>query len=148
LRLIDGVARYADWGQPSQELQVTFTPPATGWYRLTLKYANTNGPINTGITAAVKTVTVRCGGEAEQSASVAMPHSGAAGSWEFSTGAFFQARGSDPCALLVGDGFNMSYLTHFARYTGGRGGAAGAFNRAEVAAAQIDLIRSTLSSAP
>jgi hypothetical protein len=147
-RVVDGVSLYADWGQPSQELHVTFTPRATGWYRFTLKYANANGPINTGITAAVKTVSVHCGGEAEQLGSVAMPHLGAAGSWGFSTGFFFQARSSDPCAFLVGDGFNMSYLTHFARYTGGRGGASGALNRADVAAAQIDLIRSMLSPAP
>jgi hypothetical protein len=145
-RVIDGVARYTDWGLPSQELRMTFTPRASGWYRFALKYANANGPINTGITAAVKTVTVRCGSETEQLGSVAMPHLGDASPWGFSTGFFFQASSNDACELRVEDGLNMSYLAHFARYTGGRGGAAGALNRADVAAAQIDLIRSGLPS--
>jgi hypothetical protein len=140
-RVIDGVARFVDWGQPSQELRSTFAPPAPGWYRFALKYSNTHGPINTGITAAVKTVTARCGSEAEQLGSVVMPHLGEAGSWGFSTGFIFEA-GKDACELSVGDGFNMSYLSHFARYTGGQGGMSGALNRADIAAAQIDLIRS------
>ena len=146
LRVIDGVARYADWGLPSQELRTTFTARASGWYRFTLKYANANGPINTGITAAVKTVAVRCGTEAEQLGSVAMPHLGEANPWGFSSGFFFKAGSNDACEVRVGDGFNMSYLAHFAHYTGGRGGASGALNRADVAAAQIDLIRSGLPS--
>jgi hypothetical protein len=146
LRVIDGVARYADWGLPSQELRTTFTARASGWYRFTLKYANANGPINTGITAAVKSVTVRCGSEAEQLGSVAMPHLGESSPWGFSSGFFFKAGSNDACEVRVGDGFNMSYLAHFAHYTGGWGGASGALNRADVAAAQIDLIRSGLPS--
>ena len=142
LRVIDGVARYADWGLPSQELRSTFTPRASGWYRFALQYANANGPINTGVTAAVKTVTARCGSEAEQFGSVAMPHQGEAASWGFSTGFFFKAGSNDACELRVGDGFNMSYLAHFARYTGGHGGTSGALNRADVAAARIEPIRS------
>jgi hypothetical protein len=63
------------------------------------------------------------------------------GSWGFSTGFFFKARAKDACELRVADGFNMSYLNHFARYSGGQGGRSGALNRADIAAAQIDLIR-------
>jgi hypothetical protein len=143
VHLVDGVARYVDWGLPSQELHATFTPSATGWYRFALKYANTNGPINTGITAAVKSVTARCGSEAEQFGGIAMPHQGEAASWRLSTGFFFKANANDACELRVGDGVNMSYLMHFERYTGGSGGASGALNRADVAAARIELIRST-----
>jgi hypothetical protein len=140
-QVIDGVARYADWGSPSQELRSSFTPRASGWYRFALKYANFHGPINTGITAAVKKVTARCGSEAEQSGSVAMPHLGEAGSWGLSTGFFFKASGNTACELRVRDGFNMSYLESFARYTGGQGGQSGPLNRADIAsAAQIDLI--------
>ena len=141
-RIIDGVARYADWGAPSQELRSKFTAGASGWYRFELKFANTHGPINTGITAAVKTVTARCGGDAEQWGSVVMPQTAQAGSWGFSTGFFFKARAKDACELRVSDGFNMSYLNHFARYSGGQDGRSGALNRADIAAAQIDLIRS------
>jgi hypothetical protein len=141
-RIIDAIARFVDWGRPTQELRSQFLPRASGWYRLTLKYANTHGPINTGITAAVKTVTARCGGEADQVGSVAMPHLGELNSWGFSTGFFFQASGGEGCELRIGDGFNMSYLSHFARYTGGQGGVSGVLNRGDIAAARVELIRS------
>ncbi|MDP9089756.1 MAG: DUF4968 domain-containing protein [Pseudomonadota bacterium] len=139
-RALDGVARYVDWGLPSQELRSSFAPSASGWYRVALKYANFHGPINTGITAAVKTVTARCGSEAEQTGSVAMPHLAEAGSWGLSTGFFFKASGNAACELRIRDGVNMSYLSHFARYTGGEGGQTGALNRADIATAQIDRI--------
>ena len=70
-----------------------------------------------------------------------MPHVGDARPWGFSTGFFFKARAEDACELSVADGFNMSYLESFARYTGGQGGKSGALNRADIAAAQVDLIR-------
>jgi hypothetical protein len=140
VRVIDGVAQYEDWGLPSQELRSNFTPRTSGWYRFELKYANAQGPINTGITAAVKTVETRCAGDAEQSGSVVMPHRGDASPWGYSTGFFFKARAGAACELRVADGFNMSYLESFARYTGGRGGESGALNRADIAAAQIELM--------
>jgi hypothetical protein len=142
VRLIDGTARYVDWGMPSQELHSMFTPRATGWYRFALQYANTNGPINTGITAAVKSVTARCGSEADQIGSVAMPQQDDAAAWRFSTGFLFKANANGACELRVADGFNMSYLAHFERYTAGNGGRSGALNRADIAAARIELIRS------
>jgi alpha-glucosidase len=141
VRVIDGIAQYRDWGLPSQDLRSRFTPRASGWYRFELKYANAHGPINTGVTAAVKSVTARCGGDAEQSGSVVMPHLDAR-SWGYSSGFFFNARAETECELRIADGFNMSYLSHFARYTGGRGGESGALNRADIAAAKIELIRS------
>jgi hypothetical protein len=139
--VIDGVAHYADWGLPMQQLRSNFTAGASGWYRFDLKYANSHGPINTGITAAVKSVTARCAGGAEQSGSVVMPQMAQPGSWGRSTGFFFQARAADTCEINVSDGFNMSYLGSFARYTGGQGGRSGALNRADIAAAQIEFIR-------
>jgi alpha-glucosidase len=139
--VVEGVAQYVDWGFPAQELRSSFTAPVSGWYRFELKYANAHGPINTGVTAAVKAMTARCGGDAEQSGSVVMPHTAPAGSWGFSTGFFFKAQAGDACELKVADGFNMSYLESFAHYTAGEGGRSGALNRAAIAAAQIELIR-------
>ncbi|HME40279.1 MAG TPA: hypothetical protein VKG63_15090 [Steroidobacteraceae bacterium] len=138
---VDGVVRYPDWGLPSSELRASFTPRASAWFRFELKYSNTHGPINTGITAVVKTVTAHCAGEGEQLGAVVMPHTVEAGRWGYSTGFFFKARAQRVCELRVADGFNMSYLESFARYTGGLGGESGALNRADIAAAQIDLIR-------
>jgi alpha-glucosidase len=140
MRVVDGVAQYKNWGLPTSELRSNFTPRASGWYRFELKYANMQGPINTGITAAVKSIAARCGGEAEQSGGIVMPHTVGLGSWSYSTGFFFKARAEAPCELRIADGFNMSYLESFARYTSGRGGESGALNRADIAAAQIDML--------
>jgi hypothetical protein len=137
---VEGVARYQDWGLPAQELRATFIAHAAGSYRIELKYANAHGPINTGITAAVKAVTARCAGDAPQSGSLVMPHLDSSVPWGFSSGFHFKASAETACELRIADGFNMSYLSHFARYTGGQGGAAGVLNRADIAAARIELI--------
>jgi hypothetical protein len=138
-RVVEGVTQHPDWGLPSQQLRAQFAPPTTGWYRWVLEYSNPHGPVNTGITAAVKTLSARCTGSPEQSGSVVMPQMGDA-RWSLSTGFMFQASAGAACELRVGDGVNMSYFEHFARYTGGQGGKTGALNRADIAQAQIDLI--------
>lgn len=139
-RVVEGVVQHPDWGSPSQQLRGEFLPPAAGWYRFVLEYSNPHGPINTGITAAVKTVSAECDGGAEQSGSVVMPQMGDA-RWNLSTGFMFEAAAQARCELRVSDGVNMSYLEHFARYTGGEGGESGALNRADIGQARIDLIR-------
>jgi hypothetical protein len=138
-RVVEGVTQHPDWGLLSQELRAQFAPTATGWYRLVLEYSNPHGPINTGITAAVKTVSAQCTGGPEQSGSVVMPQMGDA-RWNLSTGFMFEASAGAACELRVGDGVNMSYFEHFARYTGGQGGKSGALNRADIGRARIDLI--------
>ena len=102
--------------------------PRDGKYRAHFRYRNANGPINTGITAAVKTVVVDCGGD-RQTATVVMPHSeGRADSTAFT----FNAKRAKVCTFTLEDGTNMSDLAHFANYTGGKGGASGPLNAADV----------------
>ena len=102
--------------------------PRDGRWRAVLRYANANGPINTGITAAVKTLVLQCDGQPRQSATVVLPHREGEGD---STIATFAVRADVPCRFTLEDGFNMSYLSHFANYTGGRGGESGPLNAAE-----------------
>lgn len=131
---------YLDWGAPAERLVLSFTPAASGWHRLVLRYGNASGPVNTGITAAVKRVSVSCAGNrTAASGAIVMPHL-PEGTFGHSTGFAFEARRSRPCRIVISDGFNMSYLDHFTLYTGGRGGRDGARNRADVAGAQIDAI--------
>lgn len=106
-----------------------WTTPATGDYRVWLDYANDHGPINTGITAAVKMLQVRCDGSGDQRLPIVMPHSvrPQSSSW-----GRFTAKAGAVCQFDLDDGFNMSYLAHFAHYTGGAGGNAGALNQADV----------------
>jgi len=107
----------------------TWTAAASGNYRVALDYANEHGPINTGITAAVKMLQVSCDGSDEQRLPIAMPHSVRTQS---STWGSFTAKAGSTCRFALDEGFNMSYLAHFAHYTGGSGGSDGPLNQAEV----------------
>ncbi len=103
--------------------------PARGKYRVSVDYRNANGPISTGVTAAVKWLAIRCDGSDTQRVLLVMPHSVGT---QRSTHARFNVIGSTPCTFALEDGFNMSYLQHFAHYTGGAGGIDGALNKADI----------------
>lgn len=107
-----------------------FTSAKVGQVRLRLQYRNPNGPINTGVTAAVKQLVLQCPGQPLQRHTVAMPHSVAV---QDSTSATF-AVPKGPCTVVLEEGFNMSALQHFAHYTGGKGGREGVLNQAQVKA--------------
>ncbi|HDS1219384.1 Six-hairpin glycosidase-like protein [Stenotrophomonas sp. TWI143] len=107
-----------------------FTSAKAGQVRLRLQYRNPNGPINTGVTAAVKQLVLQCPGQPSQRHTVAMPHSVAV---QDSTSATF-AVPKGPCTVVLEEGFNMSALEHFAHYTGGKGGREGVLNQAQVKA--------------
>ena len=107
----------------------TWTAPSTGDYRVSLDYVNEHGPINTGVTAAVKMLLIRCDGSDGQRLPIVMPHSIGV---QRSTWGRFAAKAGADCRFALDDGFNMSYLTHFAHYTGGAGGSDGPLNQADV----------------
>jgi Bacterial alpha-L-rhamnosidase 6 hairpin glycosidase domain len=117
-------------------------PPGitAGSYLVWLEYSNLQGPINTGITAAVKRLEVRCAGSPPQVLPVVMPHSEG---WQASTSARFEARAGASCTFSLLQGFNMSDLAQFAHYTGPaaarvpNGGASGPLNRARVGTLRI-----------
>lgn len=108
----------------------SWTQPAAGRVRVRLQFNNPNGPINTGVTAAVKQLAVSCAGQPVQTHTMVMPHSVAV---QESTAAEFDLPAS-ACTFQLQDGFNMSALQHFAHYTGGKGGRAGVLNEADVKA--------------
>jgi hypothetical protein len=111
-----------------------WTAPASGRYQLALEYRNNHGPLNTGITAAVKRMTIRCAGNAPQTVPVVMPHSAG---MQRSTTTTFSANAGARCTFELGQGFNMSFLAHNAHYTGGAGGSSGPLNDADVGALRI-----------
>ena len=108
--------------------------PASGRYSLSVDFTNTHGPINTGITAAVKTLVVQCDGVPEQGGTLVMPHGAGV---QRSSRVVIEARAGGECRVSLRDGFNMSYLSHFALYTGGKGGVDGPLNQAEIATLRI-----------
>jgi Bacterial alpha-L-rhamnosidase 6 hairpin glycosidase domain len=103
--------------------------PTNGQFQATLTYNNDHGPINTGVTAAVKLLVVRCGDNTPQSMPLVMPHSDGV---QLSTTVSFMARARARCSFSVEQGFNMSYLRHFAHYTSGSGGVDGPLNTASI----------------
>jgi hypothetical protein len=107
----------------------TWTAPADGRFQATLIYANDHGPINTGITAAVKNLVVECDGAPMQTMPVVMPHSIG---MQPSTDVIFDAPADAHCRFSIREGFNMSFLRHFAHYTGGQGGIDGPLNDARI----------------
>lgn len=108
--------------------------PATGNYRVWVDYRNANGPISTGVTAAVKWLAIHCDGGDTRRVPLVMPHSVAT---QQSTYADFNTEANARCTFALEDGFNMSYLQNFAHYTGGAGGIDGPLNQADIDALQI-----------
>ncbi|HKU79491.1 MAG TPA: Six-hairpin glycosidase-like protein, partial [Rhodanobacteraceae bacterium] len=111
-----------------------WTAPHAGRYRVWFDYANDHGPINTGVTAAVKRVAIRCAGSPEQIRPIVMPHSVGQQS---STSGTFAANAGAHCTFALQQGFNMSDLMNFAHYTGGAGGSEGPLNDARIGALHI-----------
>ncbi|MGA9333972.1 MAG: Six-hairpin glycosidase-like protein [Rudaea sp.] len=111
-----------------------WTAPATGSYRVSVDYRNDHGPISTGVTAAVKTLVIRCDGREPQHVVLVMPHSVG---MQQSTHGRFSARAHAQCRFALKDGFNMSYLSNFVHYTGGSGGSDGPLNSADIEALRI-----------
>ncbi len=112
----------------------TWRAPASGRYSVRLDFRNTHGPINTGITAAVKWLDIDCEGAARQEGVVVMPHGA---DWQRSSEVVFDAGQGAQCRIALRDGFNMSYLSHFAHYTGGQGGRSGPLNAAETGVLRV-----------
>ncbi|HEV7776702.1 MAG TPA: Six-hairpin glycosidase-like protein [Luteibacter sp.] len=122
-----------------------WTAPRAGRFQLRLSYTNDHGPIPSGVTAAVKRVTVRCGEAAAQTFVVVMPHSVGE---QLSTAATFTAPTGARCDFALGQGFNMSFLGQFARYTQGQGGSSGPLNAADVDGLQIRPLGAATFSSP
>jgi hypothetical protein len=131
---------YKNWGQPEQQLQLTFTPEIDAKHGIKLQYFIDNGPINTGITAVVKQADVVCEGMSAQQVTLVMPHLATATEAGSSSQGYFRAKAGKPCQITIKDGFNMSYLQHFELYTGGKGGRSGPLNQAVIQAARIQPV--------
>ncbi|MGH8152924.1 MAG: Six-hairpin glycosidase-like protein, partial [Rhodanobacteraceae bacterium] len=112
----------------------TWQAPATGKYRVAVRYRNDHGPISSGITAAVKRLTVDCADSAQQIVPIVMPQSD---DEQLSTTATFRAAAGARCTFALRQGFNMSFLAHNATFTGGAGGATGPLNEAAIGALEI-----------
>ncbi len=133
-----GRFHYEQWGDDGHTLTVPeFVAAFTGPHLVQLAFGNGAGPINTGITCAVKRVVVQDAetDEVVGSGVVMMPH---LGSWDRWSGSSFVSvsleAGRTYRVVVQGDdrAVNMSSFAHFEAYTGGQGGSAGPFNRVNI----------------
>lgn len=143
----DGERAYvADFGEADDTIAVrAFRATSNGEYLVRLIARNHAGPINTGVTCGVKRVEVREAASDTVVAAgfVAMPHTPRDAERAFLESTPLRAElraGRAYRIVVVGDApsaINMSSLAHFERYTGGRGGRDGAYNRVDVAAIEV-----------
>ncbi len=99
-----------------------------------LAYENKHGPINTGVTAAVKMLAINCAGQPPLNAPIVMPHSVGE---DVSTAVAFSANAGGKCTFALDEGFNMSFLARNKLYTGEQGGESGPVNAADYGALRI-----------
>ncbi len=134
---------FEQWGDPGHEIVATFdNVDRMGTHLVQVRYANGAGPINTGITCAVKKVTVEevPSGAVVGTGFLMMPHRGDWGSWgdssfvrvNLKSGTSYRVRLSHDDRAV-----NMSAFDHFSAYTGGTGGKGGPFFRVNVAEVRL-----------
>lgn len=138
-----GRAHYENWGDPGHRLEVPSLRVAqSGAYLLQVTAANGSGGTTTGITCAVKRVQVIevTGGRTVADGYVVMPQLGSWDEWRDSTFVRASLEAGRDYRVVIGDddaAVNMSAFEHFTRYTGGMGGAGGAFFRVNIAALKV-----------
>ncbi|MEI8036760.1 MAG: hypothetical protein WCJ14_00070 [Verrucomicrobiota bacterium] len=138
-----GGHHFENWGKPGDTLATrSFQVPRSGRHSVRMEFSNGSGPVNTGITCAVKRLVV-CkvpSGEAVGSGYLVMPHSGDWRRWDLSNaiaadlvqGESYSIRLSeDDCSR------NMSYLKSNERYTALPGGGDDSYNYVNISAAHV-----------
>lgn len=139
-----GLGHYEPWGDAGHTLTATgITPARSGEHLFQVTYGNGAGPIDTGITCAVKKLVVEdeASGAIVGEGYLVMPH---LGTWDRWTGSSFVSAdlvtGHTYRVRIISDdprANNMSARAHFARYTGGEGGTTGPFDRVNIAELKI-----------
>jgi hypothetical protein len=121
-------SHFMNWGNPGDELlSPEFTPRSSGRYLIRFEFANGAGPVNTGITCAVKHLEVR----EEPSGNIVFtsyPVFPQSGNWErhdLTVPAQVSLEKTKRYRFRLHEdewSRNMSYLSHNTRYTANRGG--------------------------
>jgi hypothetical protein len=134
---------FMNWGRPEHELLVkNFTAPRSGEYLVRTEFSNGAGPVNTGITCAVKKMEIRHVGSGELATAgyLVMPQSG---DWQrFDLSSILRVRlkaGEQYSFRIFEDEYsrNMSYLAQNERYTAWPGGGSSAYNFVNIAGIQL-----------
>jgi hypothetical protein len=139
----DGRGYVEGWGDNGHTLTVApLRANATGAHLLQVTYSNGAGGYTTGITCAVKRVTVLDASDGSEVARgvLSMPQTSAWTEWRDSTFVRANLTAGRAYRVVIGDGpeaVNMSSFAHFNAYTGGTGGMSGAFNRVNISELRV-----------
>ncbi len=133
---------FENWGKPGDELLASFTAKRSGKYLVRVKFSNGAGPVNTGITCAVKRIEIRrtSSGEIVGAGYLVMPQSG---DWQrFDLSSVVRATlkaGETYSVRIFEDPYsrNMSYLERNRDYTANPGGGEADYNFVNIAAIQL-----------
>ena len=146
-KLVSG-HHFEDWGQPGDELETEpFPVDRSGHYAIRAEFSNGSGPVNTGITCAVKKLDVLESGSDAVVASgyLVMPQSGDWNRWDLSTPVSAPLEAGKNYVLRIqedGCSRNMSYLEKNNLYTAFSGGGARGYNYVNIAAIHVEQISS------
>jgi hypothetical protein len=131
----NGRIHHMDWGAPDDSLTVySYTARWTGPHWLQAQYSNGAGGNDTGITAAVKRLTVNDGTNVVAEGALVMPHTdGKWDQWQDSTVVAADLVAGVSYAIQLTDQPNMTYRDHFSLYTAGPGGGNDSYNSVDIA---------------
>jgi len=136
-----GRPHYENWGESSHHMQTEVVPNHTGAHYLQLVYGNGANGVDSGITAAVKRVTVTDSSGAEVlSASFVMPQLGAWDSWGDSNLVPVTLQAGESYTVVITDGLNMSYFAHYTDFVQAGGGSS-SYNYVNIAEMKLLFMR-------
>jgi hypothetical protein len=134
---------FENWGHPDDELSVKhFTVTRSGRYLIRAEFSNGAGPVNTGITCAVKKLEVRPAGSGEVIARgyLVMPQSGDWKRWDLSSPVTADLVAGASYAISISEddvSRNMSYLKMNETYTAWPGGGGSSCNFVNISALRL-----------
>ena len=137
---------FMDWGKSGDELRgKTFTAKAGGHFAVRTEFSNGAGPVNTGITCAVKKLEIReaVSGKLVAAGYLVMPQSGDWRRFDFSSIVRADLKAGEKYSIRIFEdeySRNMSYLEANGRYTALPGGGENDYNFVNIAALQFQRV--------
>jgi hypothetical protein len=138
-----GNNHFENWGRPTDELEAnSIQVNRPGHYLIRTEFSNGAGPVNTGITCAVKKLEVRkaVSGEVVASGYLVMPQSGNWNRWDLSSSVSANLNPSDKYTIRIFEdeySRNMSYLKNNDRYSAGTGGGEQSSNYVNISSVHL-----------
>ncbi|GHC06665.1 hypothetical protein [Cerasicoccus arenae] len=136
---------FEDWGLPDHQISVSgIRVNQSGRYAIQVSYANGSGPINTGITCAVKKLEINApANELNTTGYLVMPQTGGWEQYQLSNSIIAELDTTQPYALRISEdpySRNMSYLDSNVAYTARVGGSNKRYNFVNIAEIRISYI--------